>query len=77
MIFIPSNVNICNMKINSPDHGSAVNLGSSFLKGINVVGKKNQGFGQQLGNDSVTVVPIHMIQDDDTIDSTSIKINCP
>ncbi|WP_144568164.1 hypothetical protein [Neobacillus bataviensis] len=75
MFFIPTNVNIANMKINSPDHTSAVNLGPTFLKGINVYGKKTQGFGQQTADDTLTVVPIHIVWDDDVVDSPNIKQN--
>ncbi|PLS09457.1 hypothetical protein [Neobacillus cucumis] len=77
MFFIPTNVNIGDVKINSPDHKSGISLGSAFLKGVNVVGKKNQGFGQQIADETGTVIPIHLIQDDDVIDSTSMKVNCP
>jgi len=75
MFFIPTNVNIGDMKINSPDHTSSINLGSAFLKGINVYGKKTQGFGQQLADDTVTVIPIHIVLDDDVIDSPNDKQN--
>ncbi|MFK9093677.1 hypothetical protein [Bacillus salipaludis] len=75
MFFIPTNVNIGNMKINSPDHKSAVSVGPTLLKGINVAGKKNQGFGQQFADFSITAVPIHIIFDDEIIDIPSIKIN--
>ena len=75
MFFIPTNVNIGDMKINSPDHTSAINLGSAFLIGNNVYGKKTQGFGQQMADDTVTVIPIHIVLDDDVIDSPNDKQN--
>lgn len=75
MFFIPTNVNIGSMKISSPDHKSAVSVGSAFLKGSNVAGKKNQGFGQQFGDLSITAVPIHIVLDEEIIDIPSIKIN--
>jgi hypothetical protein len=75
VFFIPTNVNIGDVKINSPDHSSFVNVGPTFLKGINVYGKKSQGFGQQQADDTVTVIPIHMVLDDDLIDSPNCKQN--
>ncbi|WML39792.1 hypothetical protein RCG19_21910 [Neobacillus sp. OS1-2] len=74
-MFIPTKVTIGSMKINSPDHKSAVSVGPTFFKGINVTGKKNQGFGQQMGDFSITSVPIYIIFDDEIIDMPSIKIN--
>ncbi|MDR4947419.1 hypothetical protein [Neobacillus cucumis] len=77
MFFIPTNVNICNLKNNSPDHSSVISLGPNFLTGMNVYGKKNQGFGQQMADDTVTVIPIYIIFDEDGIDSPNSKLNCP
>jgi hypothetical protein len=75
VFFIPTIVNIGDVKINSPDHTSSINLGPTFLKGINVSGKKTQGFGQQQADATVTVIPIHIILDDDSIDSPNCKQN--
>ncbi|MCM2532646.1 hypothetical protein NDK43_09935 [Neobacillus pocheonensis] len=47
MFFIPAIVNIGGIKINSPDHGSAVSFGANFSVGMRVSGKKNQGFGSK------------------------------
>jgi hypothetical protein len=65
------------MKINSPDHNNHVSVGPSILKGINVTGKKNQGFGQQLADLTVTAVPILIVVDDEMIDAAAIKVNHP
>jgi hypothetical protein len=73
MFFIPTVVNIGGIKVNSPDHGSAVSFGSNFLVGIRVAGKKNQGFGQQMADFTGAVLPISIIFDDDNIDSSSKK----
>ena len=75
MFFIPTNVNIGDVKINSPDHSSSINFGPTLQKGINVYGKKSQGFGQQMADCTVTVIPIHLILDDDLLDSPSSKQN--
>ncbi|ULT54625.1 hypothetical protein L1999_15820 [Neobacillus drentensis] len=75
MFFIPTNVTIGDVKINSPDHSSSINFGPTLLKGINVYGKKSQGFGQQMADATVTVIPIHLVLDDDLIDSPNSKQN--
>ncbi|GHH99156.1 hypothetical protein [Neobacillus kokaensis] len=74
MYFIPTKLNICNIKINSPDHKSAINFGANFLTNMNVAGKKSQGFGQQSADDVLTIIPISITFDDDIIDIPSIKI---
>ncbi|WP_066062850.1 hypothetical protein [Neobacillus soli] len=73
MFFIPTVVNIGNLKINSCEHKSAIFLGSNFVKGKNVRAKKNQGFGQQLADFSTITFPIGITFDDDEIDSPTIK----
>lgn len=73
MFFIPAIVNIGGIKINSPDHGSAVSFGANFSVGMRVSGKKNQGFGQQMADFTRVVIPIDITLDDDFIDSPSIK----
>lgn len=75
MFFLPTSVNIDNIKIGSPDHKSSVSFGSNFLIRRYVDGKKNQGFGQQMADISATVIPINITFDDEMIDSPSIKIN--
>jgi hypothetical protein len=75
LFFIPTKVNIGGLKINSPDHISAVSVGSNMKIGINVSGKKNQGFGQQMADCSVTAVPINLVLDHDFLDSPSMKNN--
>ncbi|WP_423802286.1 hypothetical protein [Neobacillus sp. SAB-20_R2A] len=73
MVFIPTNLNICYLKVGTPDHKSAVSFGQNIYLGINTVGKKTQGFGQQMADDSTTVFPIGIIFDDEMIDMPSIK----
>ncbi|WHY75162.1 hypothetical protein QNH20_13475 [Neobacillus sp. WH10] len=75
MFFIPTKVNIESMKINSASHKCAVSVGPTFLKNINVAGKKNQGFGQQMADFSIAAVPINIVFDDEIIDIPSMKRN--
>lgn len=75
MYFIPTKINIATLKINSPDQMSSLLLGSTMKVGVNVSGKKNQAFGQQLGDNSTTVIPIGITLDDNEIfDSHSTKL---
>lgn len=74
MYFIPTKLNICDIKIGSPDHKSAINFGANFLTNMNVAGKKNQAYGQQIADDLFTMIPIGAVFDDDIIDLPSIKI---
>ncbi|EKN70064.1 hypothetical protein BABA_06796 [Neobacillus bataviensis LMG 21833] len=73
MFFIPTVVNIGNLKINSCEHKSTVSIGSNLQSRKNVHAKKNQGFGQQIADFSALVSPIGITFDDDQIDSLSIK----
>ncbi|NRD79523.1 hypothetical protein HPT25_19365 [Bacillus sp. BRMEA1] len=75
MFFLPTNVNIEQIKIGSPDHKSNLSFGSNFHIKRNVSGKKNQGFGQQMADFCTTIIPITTVYDDEIIDSPSIKIN--
>lgn len=75
MFFIPTVVNIGNLKINSCEHKSTVSIGANLQKEKNVSAKKNQGFGQQLADFSSLITPIGITFDEDKIDSLSIKNN--
>lgn len=75
MFFIPTKINIGDMKINSADHNSPVSIGSNFQVGITVSGRKNQGFGQQSADLSTSTIPIHFVLDEDIVDSPSYKNN--
>lgn len=75
MFFIPTKVNIGGIKINSPDHLSAVSFGQNFIVGENVAAKKNQGYGQQMADLTIVAIPILITIDNDQIDIPSIKIS--
>lgn len=75
LFFIPTKVNIGGIKINSPDHLSSLSLGQNFFVSENVVGKKNQAYGQQMADLTIIAVPILITIDNDEIDIPSIKIN--
>lgn len=74
MFFIPTTVNIGGIKINSGDHNGVVSFGANCLIGNKVVGKKNQGFGQQMADCTITMIPIAATLDDEIIDTPSISI---
>lgn len=72
-MFIPTQVNIGELKLGSPDHRSAVSIGTNLMVGINTAGKKNQGFGQQIADESVTFCPVQIVFEDEVIDMPSLK----
>lgn len=69
MFFLPSNINIKNMKLNNVDHLGSVSFGSNVKKNRNVSAKKNQGFGQQLADGTIRVFTNANVVDDDIEDS--------
>jgi hypothetical protein len=73
VFFIPTRVNIGSLKINSPDHHGSVSFGSNLLVGVNVNGKKNQGYGQQFADCSLSAIPVQIILDNEIIDNPSQK----
>lgn len=73
MFFIPTKININSLKMNNPDHSGTVTFGSAKVVNKNISGKKNQGFGQQLADFSIALIPIHMVSDDDRIETYSVK----
>lgn len=50
MFFIPTKVNITEIKLNNIDHCSSISFSSTIIQNRNVSAKKNQGFGQQLAD---------------------------
>jgi len=66
-------VNISSLKIHSPDHFSSVSLGRNIMIHENVFAKKNQGFGQQMADLTVTAIPILSVNDADFTDVYSEK----
>lgn len=74
-MFIPTNVNISNIKIGNSDHDGSVSFGSNIITNRNVSGKKNQGFGQQNADFCNLFSPIQSILDNDEIDALAQKLN--
>lgn len=74
------NINIFMIKINSFENASAVNIGQNLLAEWHNSDKKNQGFGQNLGDKSDFVGTRGFVDDKDLIDSPasfdSRPINC-
>ncbi|MDQ6598364.1 hypothetical protein E2K98_15315 [Bacillus salipaludis] len=75
MFFIPTKINIGGLKMGSPDHASLVSIGENYIVGVNVTGKKNQGYGQQIADLTKILIPIHTTYDDEPVDSPRVKIN--
>ncbi|WML44930.1 hypothetical protein [Neobacillus sp. PS3-40] len=72
MFFLPTKVNLGFIKINEVGLGSTFTIGRTQSIGRNNSNKKNQGFGQQVGDMTSVSVPIHIVKDADIIDSTTI-----
>jgi hypothetical protein len=72
-MFIPTKVNIGELKLGSPDHKSSVSFGTNFMIGINSAAKKNQGFGQQSADASITICPVQIVFEDELLDMPTIK----
>ena len=75
MFFLPTKVNITEIKLNNIDHGSSISLSSTFKKNRNVSAKKNQGFGQQFADGCLKIHTASAILDHDVEDSNSQKVN--
>lgn len=73
MFFLPTNINIQNIKLNNSDHLSSVSLSSTVKQNRNISAKKNQGFGQQFADGVKRVSSITYVMDDEMLDSISIK----
>lgn len=73
MYFLPTKVNISDMKINNIDHLGSISFSSTVKKNINVSGKKNQGFGQQLADETFRIFSQTSIMDQDMEDSSTKK----
>lgn len=65
------NINIFMIKINSFENASAVNIGQNLLAEWHNSDKKNQGYGQNMGDHSDYIGNRHFVDDRDLIDSAS------
>lgn len=70
MFFLPTKINLGDMKINEIGVGSNLSIGAARLIGRNVSNKKTQGFGQQSADLTMTAIPIVTVRDDDFLDSS-------
>lgn len=75
MYFLPAKVNIGEIKINNLDHLGSMSFSSTIKKNRNVSGKKNQGFGQQMADETLRIFSQTSIIDHDTEDNSSRKTN--
>lgn len=71
--FAPSSLNILGIKINSVDNGAVVNLGPSQHLDLFVSYKRNQGFGEHIGDLSPILLSTSWVSDMNLIDSASLK----
>ncbi|XJZ25732.1 hypothetical protein ACF5W4_09930 [Bacillota bacterium Lsc_1132] len=65
------NINIGVIKINSFENASAVNIGQNLLAEWHNSDKKNQGYGQNFGDQSEFIGTRSLVDDRDQIDSAS------
>ncbi|MFP3123891.1 hypothetical protein OH784_14285 [Ectobacillus funiculus] len=63
------NINIFLLKINSFENASAVNIGQNLLADWHNSDKKNQGYGQNFGDNSEFVATRSAVDDRDQFDS--------
>lgn len=63
------NINIFLLKINSFENASAVNVGQNLLADWRNSDKKNQGYGQNFGDESGFVGTRSFVDDKDQVDS--------
>lgn len=73
MFFLPTTVNIKVMKLNNVDHLSVVSFGTTIKQNRNVNAKKNQGFGQQLADDTLRAFTVSSTIDNEAQDLMSQK----
>ncbi|MGG5254070.1 hypothetical protein ACQYAD_11305 [Neobacillus sp. SM06] len=64
-------INIGVIKINSFENASAVNIGQNLLAEWHNSDKKNQGYGQNFGDQSEFIGTRSLVDDRDQIDSAS------
>ncbi|WP_312472693.1 hypothetical protein [Neobacillus sp.] len=69
MFFLPTKINLGDLIVNEAGLGSSISIGSTQKISINNTTKKNQGFGQQIGDKTSIILPIHFVQDGDVIDA--------
>ncbi|MEH7387585.1 hypothetical protein V7147_19595 [Bacillus sp. JJ1521] len=65
------NINIKIIKVNSFENASAINVGQNLLAEWHNSDKKNQGFGQNMGDDSDFFGTRSFVDDRDQLDSNS------
>jgi hypothetical protein len=75
MFFLPTKVNIGAVKLNNIDHLSSISFSSNIKKNRNVSAKKNQGFGQQMADNTLRVYSKSSVIDNDIKDFHKEKSN--
>jgi hypothetical protein len=75
MFFLPSTVQLCNLKINSVGKACSVSIGSTEKTNRAISKKKSQGFGETSGDLCDIFIPISFVNDKDFLDSAGFKTN--
>ncbi|GAA0379330.1 hypothetical protein [Bacillus horti] len=66
--FEPTNCQIGMCKVNSLGIGSSFRVGQTCVKNFNHCLKRNNGFGEDLGDRTILLNPIQLIDDADVFD---------
>ncbi|MGI6603715.1 MAG: hypothetical protein GX062_01890 [Firmicutes bacterium] len=70
---LPIVINIFYLKINSVENASAINIGENYLVDWTNADKRNQGYGQNLGDGSDFVASRYIVDDRDGVDAPTYK----
>ncbi|MGE8205126.1 hypothetical protein ACQKP0_11220 [Heyndrickxia sp. NPDC080065] len=73
MNFAPVVINLQTLKVNSIDHSAILNMGPSQHIDFYLAYKRNQGIGEQNGDQSPILSPISLVLDHDINDTPSVK----
>jgi hypothetical protein len=73
MFFLPTTVNIKEIKLNNVDHLGDVSFTTTIKQNRNVNAKKNQGFGQQLADGTIRAFMVTSTIDNEAQDLMSHK----
>lgn len=73
MFFLPSKVNLHDIKINTFGNNSNFSTGSNVLLNRNVSTSRNEGFGEHNADGGEFQIPICYVDDSDVLDSVTFK----
>jgi len=73
MFFAPVAINMLGFKVNIMDQNSIVSFGPNVQLDYFISYKRNQGFGEQNGDQSAPILPVSAVYDPDFADADSVK----